>query len=149
LGLLNLVLLWYACGLSGKKGSSSSNGSKFSLEVGELTGGVYGEGWDHIVSQSNPSKKAWSLISFTPFLPNLFSASQISFLIRSVAATESYASGGITNVFFQWSIFWHVIDESSLKNGGYPTSISKRITPTDHQSTVSSYPFGPKTSGAI
>ena len=38
---------------------------------------------------------------------------------------------------------------NSLKKGGYPTTISKNITPIDHQSTSWPYPFCPKTSGAI
>jgi len=54
-----------------------------------------------------------------------------------VAAGDNAASGGITKVYYQWRIFWHVTDGSSEKKGGYPTSISKSIAPTLHQSTDS------------
>jgi hypothetical protein len=67
----------------------------------------------------------------------LLLASEIIFLNRSTAAGLKFASGGITNVFLQCRIFWQVVEGSSEKKGGYPTSISKRMTPKDHQSTVS------------
>lgn len=67
----------------------------------------------------------------------------------SVAAGERLASGGMFKVFLQCKIFWQVTDGSSEKKGGYPTNISNKIAPTDHQSTVSLYPYYPKTSGAI
>ena len=101
------------------------------------------------LSQSNPSKKGWALISSHPFLPSLESESQIILFKMSVEAGDNFASAGMLNVFFQCMIFWQVILGSSEKKGGYPTSISKRMQPTDHQSTVSSYPYYPNTSGAI
>ena len=64
--------------------------------------------------------------------------SQISLFKISVEAAERFASGGTLKVLRQCMIFWQVIEGSSEKNGGYPTSISKRMQPTDHQSTVSS-----------
>ena len=45
-------------------------------------------------------------------------ASEIIFLRRSTAAGLKFASGGITKVFLQCKIFWHVIEGSSEKKGG-------------------------------
>lgn len=128
---------------------SSSNLSKLPVSISLASSGMKGADCLRRPSQFIPSKKGWDLISWMPRVPNLLSESQIRCLMRSVAAGERLASPGIISVFFQCMIFWHVIEGSSEKKGGYPTSISYRITPTDHQSTVSVYPFCPKTSGAM
>lgn len=100
-------------------------------------------------SQSNPLKKGWFFISWIPFDPNLSLTSHNNLLRISVASGDNFASSGIDKVFLHYKIFWHVTLGSSEKNGGYPTSISNKIAPHDHQSTVSLYPYYPKTSGAI
>jgi hypothetical protein len=51
----------------------------------------------------------------------------------------------LINKKYQFIIFLQVSVGSSEKKGGYPTNISKRITPRDHQSTVSVYPLFVKT----
>ena len=68
-----------------------------------------------------PLKNGWDLTSSAPFVPILFSAEAISFLIRFSDSGDSETSEGIEKFFFHWTIFLHVSAGLSLKNGGYPT----------------------------
>lgn len=77
-----------------------------------------------------------------------FSSLANAYLIKSAAWGLTSASRGITKYFFQFWILCQVSAGSSDAKGGYPTSISYKITPIDHQSTVSLYPIFPCTSGA-
>ena len=146
------------------QGSSSSNLSKLLVSISLFSSGMFGAFLSLMRFQSTPAKNGCTLISSTPLTPSLSSrylaskltnhkisllASVIRRFSKSAAAGLKFASGGITSVLRQFRIFWQVIEGSSEKNGGYPTSISNRITPIDHQSTVSVYPCCVKTSGAI
>lgn len=62
------------------------------------------------------------------------------YLMRSTAWMLTLASWGITKYFLQFWILYHVYLGVSEAKGGYPTNISNKITPIDHQSTVSVYP---------
>ena len=57
-------------------------------------------------------------------------------MMRSAAELLTLASNGIQKYFLQFCILNQVYFGVSEANGGYPTSISNRITPIDHQSTV-------------
>ncbi len=84
-----------------------------------------------------PVKNGWALIYYTPLTPNLYFGSAINFLIKSAAWGLTSASFGITKYFLQFWILCHVYLGYSDAKGGYPTNISYKITPIDHQSTVS------------
>ena len=87
-----------------------------------------------------PAKNGCAFIYYTPFTPSLSLESDMSFLIKSAACGLTSASFGITKYFLQFCILCQVSLGSSDANGGYPTNISYKITPIDHQSTVSVYP---------
>lgn len=61
----------------------------------------------------------------------------MQYLIKSAAWMLTLASDGICRYFLQFWILNHVSLGVSEANGGYPTNISNKMTPIDHQSTVS------------
>ena len=87
--------------------------------------------------QSIPLKKGCFFISSTPFIPNLVSHGETILKIKFSASGDKFASDGIEKCSFHFTIFLQVSLGFSLKNGGNPTTISKNITPIDHQSASS------------